>query len=188
MTSDRKVEANRRNAQRSTGPRSTVGKRRSSGNARRHGLSAASRYVGYTEADVIALADAMAGHDANAVVKSFARDAAHAHLRLKRIAHYKVALIERTRVFGTAGRPPVPPFARANIILFQLRAWAATGLFLKPPDPEATMPADEEDRSREAIRRALPGLLRLDRYERQAMASRNRALKGLFEAMTNGDR
>ena len=41
MTSARQVDANRRNAQRSTGPRSASGKARASGNARRHGLTAA---------------------------------------------------------------------------------------------------------------------------------------------------
>jgi hypothetical protein len=39
MTSERKIQANRRNAQRSTGPRSRKGKRRVSKNALRHGLA-----------------------------------------------------------------------------------------------------------------------------------------------------
>jgi hypothetical protein len=40
MTSDRKREANRRNAARGTGPRSAAGRARSSRNAMRHGLLA----------------------------------------------------------------------------------------------------------------------------------------------------
>jgi hypothetical protein len=39
MTSKRKIEANRQNAKRSTGPKTEVGKAKSSGNARKHGLS-----------------------------------------------------------------------------------------------------------------------------------------------------
>src|SRR5262245_37821883 len=39
MTSEAKIAANRRNAQRSTGPRSAAGKARSSRNAIRHGLA-----------------------------------------------------------------------------------------------------------------------------------------------------
>ena len=40
MTSSRQIEANRRNAQSSTGPETVLGKRRSRGNAIRHGLTA----------------------------------------------------------------------------------------------------------------------------------------------------
>ena len=39
MVSRKQLEANRRNSQRSTGPRTAVGKRRSSMNALKHGLS-----------------------------------------------------------------------------------------------------------------------------------------------------
>ena len=41
MTSARKLEANRRNARASTGPRTAAGKARAAQNARRHGLSLA---------------------------------------------------------------------------------------------------------------------------------------------------
>src|ERR1700722_16953465 len=40
MTSFRQIEANRRNAQNSTGPKTEAGKQRSRGNAVRHGLTA----------------------------------------------------------------------------------------------------------------------------------------------------
>jgi hypothetical protein len=39
MASERQIAANRQNARRSSGPRSNAGKRRSSANALRHGLS-----------------------------------------------------------------------------------------------------------------------------------------------------
>lgn len=39
MTSERKIETNRLNAKRSTGPKTNTGKAKSSRNARRHGLS-----------------------------------------------------------------------------------------------------------------------------------------------------
>lgn len=43
MTSERKMEANRQNAKRSTGPKTEIGKARSSRNARQHGLSRLNR-------------------------------------------------------------------------------------------------------------------------------------------------
>ena len=45
MASKRQIDANRRNAQRSTGPRTAAGKTRSSANALRHGLTAARAMV-----------------------------------------------------------------------------------------------------------------------------------------------
>ncbi|WP_456822168.1 hypothetical protein [Bradyrhizobium sp. USDA 4502] len=44
MASDRQIEANRRNAKHSTGPKTDQGKVRSSRNARRHGLSRVTAY------------------------------------------------------------------------------------------------------------------------------------------------
>ena len=45
MSSDRKIEANRENAQSSTGPQTEEGKAKSSQNARRHGLSSATLFI-----------------------------------------------------------------------------------------------------------------------------------------------
>jgi hypothetical protein len=52
--SDRKVEANRRNAQRSTGPRSEAGKARTRANALKHGLSGDGIVTTSTEAEEVA--------------------------------------------------------------------------------------------------------------------------------------
>jgi len=48
-----------------------------------------------------------------------------------------------------------------------------------PIDATATMPSQEPDRSAEAIRRVLPQLRKLERYERRAAAQRERAVLGL---------
>jgi hypothetical protein len=45
MASDRQIEANRRNAQLSTGPRTDEGKAKSSGNAMRHGPTAQTAFL-----------------------------------------------------------------------------------------------------------------------------------------------
>ncbi|MFZ1149159.1 MAG: hypothetical protein WAR76_05430, partial [Xanthobacteraceae bacterium] len=51
----------------------------------------------------------------------------------------------------------------------------------KPP----TMPTTEPERAAEAIRRALPELLRLNRYERHARARRAQAMHTLLERKGN---
>jgi hypothetical protein len=43
-----------------------------------------------------------------------------------------------------------------------------------------SMPSSEPERSAEAVRRALPELLKLDRYERRAVARRDRAIRHLI--------
>ena len=43
-----------------------------------------------------------------------------------------------------------------------------------------SMPSSEPERSAEAARRALPELLKLDRYERRAVARRDRAIRHLI--------
>ncbi|MGW8788689.1 hypothetical protein, partial [Heyndrickxia sporothermodurans] len=60
MTSERTTQANRRNAQASTGPRSAVGKARSGQNARKHGLSTVDP-TPEMEAEIEALAVLIAG-------------------------------------------------------------------------------------------------------------------------------
>jgi hypothetical protein len=51
MASLRQVEANRRNALMSTGPQTEAGKKRSRGNAVRHGLTAETVIVGLEDAE-----------------------------------------------------------------------------------------------------------------------------------------
>ena len=61
-----KIEANRRNARASTGPRTVAGKARAAQNARRHGLSLPARYDPSRSGGIVTLARAIAGTDAGA--------------------------------------------------------------------------------------------------------------------------
>lgn len=53
MTSQAKIDANRRNARLSTGPKTTDGRRRSSQNARKHGLSIAEPFSEQTLSELV---------------------------------------------------------------------------------------------------------------------------------------
>jgi hypothetical protein len=93
MTSAAKVAANRRNAQRSTGPRSLAGKARARRNAFRHGLTIAPARDGASAAHIAVLAAAFAAE--NPTRGDLARMAAEAHLDVLRVRRTKVDIIRR---------------------------------------------------------------------------------------------
>ena len=85
MTSNRKRTSNRNNAQKSTGPRSKLGRKKSSRNALRHGLAVAigsdPAFSNDIEMLAIAVERAANGH----AVGEFARQVAEAELDILRI-------------------------------------------------------------------------------------------------------
>src|SRR5262245_53583338 len=173
MASERQIAANRRNARKSTGPHSGAGKNRSSRNAYRHGLNINSTAAFAKELDK--LVREIAGNTDDAITLERAREIAQAELDLARVRRAKVALIERARAFGELD----PPQAFSTVTQIK-RFFSALdrGRFIvpKPIDASATMPSQEPDRSAEAVRRVLPELRKLDRYERRAAAQRERAV------------
>jgi hypothetical protein len=175
MATPRQIAANRRNAQKSTGPRSSSGKRRVSGNARRHGLSAAAP-IGPEQAEQIEqLAQEFAGAHQNLIALEYARAAARAEFQLARVRQVKQELLQRIKTFG-AFSPPEGPRLRIRAAMGVVNAYLITGTFPTPPDHESSLPSSEPARSAEAMARILPELLCLDRYERRAAQSRDRAI------------
>ena len=85
MTSDRKIESNRKNAQKSTGPRSEAGQRRSRRNALRHGLSAAIGSDPSFSDAIRRLASVLARGRSEKNIGEFAHQAAEAEIDLLRI-------------------------------------------------------------------------------------------------------
>ena len=63
------------------------------------------------------------------------------------------------------------------------------GIFIPPKlvDPAATMPPKEPERTAEAVRRILPELIKLDRYERRAFARHEQAVSRLLERLCRLD-
>jgi hypothetical protein len=94
-----------------------------------------------------------------------ARMVAEAQLDLARIRRAKVSLIERLCAFGRLD-PPL-----------------ASGSAIKPAVSSLPMPSQEPDRTAEAVRRALPELIKLERYERRAAARRDKAVHGLISGL-----
>jgi hypothetical protein len=173
MATERQIAANRQNARKSTGPRSRAGRKRASQNSYRHGLSYGVAASAECAKQVEALAQKIAGRGADAVTLEIARSVARAEFELAQIRRVKVALIGRMSRFGEfEARKPLVTLRDVNRMLTSI----AQGL---PWDPSAPappeLPSSEPERTAEAVRRALPELLKLDRYERRATARRDRA-------------
>ena len=175
MASDRQIAANRRNARKSTGPRSGAGKKRASRNAYRHGLSLSITSTAAVAKQLDKLVRKIAGNTENPILLERARALAQAELDLARVRRAKVALIERASAFGELGPPQ--PFGTAAQLIRAIRALerGRMNCLPEPIDASATMPSQGADRSAEAVRRVLPELRKLDRYERRAAARRDRA-------------
>jgi hypothetical protein len=85
MASDKQIAANRANAMRSTGPKTTAGKRKSSRNAYRHGLSGPAASDPAASAKVEAIAQELSGERSSEDRLTSAVDFVRAQLELLRI-------------------------------------------------------------------------------------------------------
>ena len=149
---------------------------RASRNAYRHGLTLSiTSTVAYAK-QLETLVRKIAGATNDAIVLERARAIAQADLELTQVRRAKVALIERASAFGELD----PPGPTVSQMIRLLNAFQRGKLIdPKPIDASATMPPQEPDRSAEAIRRVLPELCKLERYERRAAARRDRAVVNL---------
>jgi hypothetical protein len=179
MASERQIAANRRNARKSTGPRSGAGRKRASRNAYRHGLTLNITSTAAFAKQLDELACKIAGDTEDAITLERALQIAQAELELARVRRAKVSLIERAFAFGELDPPQA--FSTVTQMIRLLNAFDRGRLIVPQPiDALATMPSKEPDRSAEAVRRVLPELRKLDRYERRAAAQRERAVRSLY--------
>jgi hypothetical protein len=119
------------------------------------------------------LAHQIAGKGADATMLELARAAAQAEFDLAHIRRTRVALINRMLVFGEFEIPnPLGTWRQMKRAL-TLMDRGLPGDPTVPTPPE--LPSSEPERTAEALRGALPELLKLDRYEWRAMARRDRA-------------
>ena len=179
MASERQIAANRRNAGNSTGPRSDSGRKRSSKNALRHGLSRPLFGAEFTQ-ELETIARQIVGDRKGELVMEVARSAAEAELDLARIRRVKIGLIERLAAFGVLDAQEIlgsPANQVARTMRTRLDATVEMECLV---DRLPSMPEGRLDRTIEAVRRALPELARLVRYETRAAARRDRATRVLM--------
>ena len=197
MASDRQRAANRRNAQRSTGPRSAAGKRRSRQNALRHGLSA--RLGGDPAHDrrVEALAEILAGPEGGPSELNHARIAADATLQITQIRVLRATMMDPAARKREVFSPSFPKRVRwrrryqKGVLSFNLIADSAEqdpgdgstfgDPFLKlaaPLERIPTWPAGPEA-SVQILSRFIDQIVRLDRYEAQQLSRRKAASRAL---------
>jgi hypothetical protein len=195
MASERQIAANRLNARKSTGPLSRAGKRRASRNAYRHGLASSRKPDAATARKLDQLARQIAGDSNSEIILELARSAAEAELDLARVRLASVALINRVSAFGA-----IDPFfdelakdkAKWQRLRAELRHFKArlSGAAPQSPvqdfiDSAENMPTQQPERTAEAIRRALPELVKLNRYQVRAASRRNRAIKEIIKIKSN---
>jgi len=102
VASDRQQNANRRNAQKSTGPRSAGGKARASKNAYRHGFAARKGPDEIFAKQVGRLARRLSRDSDSIMTLSYAMAAAEAEITIARLRQTKVEVIEKiTNAFYT---------------------------------------------------------------------------------------
>ena len=97
MTSNRKIEANRRNGRKSCGPRTAAGKSIASRNALRHGLAAHTHRQTVPSAEIEQFARALCGNDDDPVMFAQAVKIAENEMLLQAIRNQQVAAVERLR-------------------------------------------------------------------------------------------
>ena len=182
MASARQIAANRKNAQKSTGPRTLAGKQRASHNAYRHGLSIQTDDGESCDA-VESLVQRIAPGSRDQDLLHWAAVAAGAHLELARIRQIKSDVVNRMAQFNALDA--------AERFRIQAAAMRYLGSLDKPlrelrrivslPNPS------EAEREAEVVLRLLPELRKLNRYEARAYASWDRALGEVSLKMSKYD-
>lgn len=200
MPSPRKIAANRANAQRSTGPRSTEGKTQSCLNAFKHGLAIPVSKLPDLVPEVAHLAQLIAADAAESTqILQAATEVAEAAIDVMRVRWVRVDLVDRiSRAFrfsdppGTDEPMPVRPtrvrytkamYVRANLDgthqqqleaeLAQMREELA---YEREVDRIKQQRTETQQRAKDR-RSQWNQLERLDRYERRALSRRNKAIK-----------
>jgi hypothetical protein len=182
MASERQIAANRRNAQKSTGPRTKSGKARASGNAYRHGLRSRPLISESRTREIEELARKIAAQSTSPIVLEWARTAAEAELDLARMRRIRAILIEQaTRPSKRSQRLPLSSVTETRL----LHRWRKSSS-VPPADANsaASLPLTEPDRTVAGMRQLLPQLQIIARYEQRAWSRREKNLRSITQALS----
>ena len=181
VASERQIAANRKNAIKSTGPKTRAGKRRAAGNAYRHGLSIQTDHGEDPEA-LVSLVWRIAGNTTDQKLLQFARIAARACLELVRIRQVKRDMIGRMVQFGA-----LEPAAlrRARAAEARCLAWWYKQPLKKLKPVDWVVETSDAERDAKALQQLVTKLRKLDRYEARAYATMDRALRAARSQLQN---
>lgn len=173
MTSSARCRANRENARRSTGPRTAAGKRRSSGNARRHGLAIPIEAIPQLDAEAEQLAQVLAGDRPSEARLQVARRMAEAEVDLRRIRQARHEAIRLMVEDPQAWVDQTTP--RFHFVKAVRKDWSQVLIALRLAQADAT---NARMLALSAWSRTLD---RLQRYERRALSRRKTAARDLAD-------
>jgi hypothetical protein len=181
LTSDLKIQANRANAQASTGPKTAQGRTRSARNALRHALSLPVYSDPLMSKEVETLSRAIAGLSANAEIKELARPVAEAQIELRRVrsARHKL-LTDRLSDQHYDSSANMRMNLKAIVRLLQANApdmsmGAVEKLVTSTPQGPAKLAMILSQEAKQ--------LLAMDRYERRALSRRKFAIRAFDAAV-----
>jgi hypothetical protein len=109
-----RANSNRRNARRSTGPKSAAGKAKVAKNALRHGLAIPARLDSGLSQEIKELAELIAGRNVAAYLLHCARRIAEAQIDLRRIRQVRLSTWSRVETDDLNPGDATPEFSQAG--------------------------------------------------------------------------